>query len=105
LVASMQLLPQPWSADFAAAVLRQARDWFAGLSGKGNTHYYSDPWLSLLPTIAVAIPPSAFKDAQAIQPLAPGDAHAAPEGWWLRRITEFTGLVQTRQRLMEEIPL
>lgn len=107
LIFTMQLLPRPWSAGFADAILRQVREQVRALSVQGNASAFGEFWLVKLTTsgIAFAIPSAAFDEALAIQAMGPNDAQAAAVGWWYRRITEFADIVRTRQQLMKEIPL
>ncbi|MDP9379192.1 MAG: hypothetical protein M3Q29_03415 [Chloroflexota bacterium] len=76
--------------------------WRASNTVKGRPYEY-DLWLQTLPHAAHALPPDTFIAALRSWDLP--DADTCQVRQWRTQVRDFTEVVQTRQRLREEIRL
>lgn len=95
-------LPKPWSVEFARTYLRLFRERCTVEQMRADSfNPYSDPWLSHLSQVALALPVACLAEASWSWDF-PEDSR-----WQIhyarQHITEFTTIVHTRQRIHEEI--
>lgn len=103
LIATIRLLPRPWSVPFARTLLAHLRIYLR--DRLPSTPNAQDPWIGLMDNIAPALPAECFAEALALPDLLPLEEREAGNSWWCRLLEEFAAEVYFRQQLSEEIPL
>ncbi len=97
----LKALRSPWSTEMGEVYL-EISGWRASNTVKGRPYEY-DLWLQTLPHAAHALPPDTFIAALRSWDLPDADTWQVRQ--WRTQVRDFTEVVQTRQRLREEIRL
>ena len=97
----LDMLPRPWSTEFSEHCLQTIRAQFEEYKKKTkNTYYYNDRRLS---SLAVAMSPICFEQAQQLEELLDDDPQNRASNYIDQLLSEFIETLNMRKRIIEEI--